>query len=80
MGGNVPWERCGKLCLPGLGRKRLSHSDIYKPSYLFHGEVVFVYYFMGDKAEGYLVVLPFVHWIVELEVIDLHYKLLCVWG
>ena len=46
------------ICLD-LAVHYLSHSGIYKTVYLLCGDVLFVSYFLGDKAEGYIVLLSF---------------------
>ena len=58
----------------------LSHLDVYVTVYLFGSEVIFVDYLLGDDIYGYFVELLLVHWIVEVEVLDVQYKVFCVRG
>ena len=56
------------------------HTDVYVLTYLFVGKVIFVYNLLGDEIDGYFVELILVHWIIELEVPDVHYKVFRVGG
>ena len=73
-------SHCGKLFLLGPGHTHPFHPDVYITVYFFGGEVIFVDDFLGDDIYGYSVEILLVHWIFEVEVIDVQYKIFIVVG
>ena len=55
-------------------------SDIYVTIALIVDQVIFVYNLLVNEFENYLVIFGLLHWIFQVEVIDIYNKVFSVRG
>ena len=57
----------------------LFNSDLYVSISLLVVKVMLVYYLLGEYFGCYLVIFGLLHWIVQLEVLDIYHKICSIW-
>ena len=55
-------------------------SNIYLAVTLLFVQVILFYHLLGDEFDRYFVIFILIYWIVQVEVLDIYYKLFAIWG